>query len=120
MQAQAARLTGGQVTALDIDLDGPALPEHPMLRRINGSLGDPAARTPWVVMHNVLGGDEPDLTGALLHCFARDRRLRAELYGKPVTPRRKVGHVTAYGTDLDEVRSRASHAARYLMGEPHD
>lgn len=83
-------------------------------------LGDPAARTPWVVMHNVLGGGEQDLTGALLHCFARDPRLRVELYGKPVTPRRKVGHVTAYGTDLDEVRSRASHAARYLMGEPHD
>ena len=40
----AAQLGIAQVTALDIDLDGPALPEHPMLRRINGSLGDPAAR----------------------------------------------------------------------------
>lgn len=41
---RAAQLGIAQVTALDIDLDGPALPEHPMLRRINGSLGDPAAR----------------------------------------------------------------------------
>jgi len=33
------------------------------------------------------------------------------LYGKPVRPGRKVGHVTATGDDLDEVLGRARRAA---------
>lgn len=82
-------------------------------------LGDPGLRAPHVVMRNVLGGDEPDLTGALQHCFARDRRLKAHLYGKDVKPGRKVGHVTTYGDDLADVTRRADHAAKYLMGDPN-
>lgn len=82
-------------------------------------LGDPTAREPWTVMTNVLGGTVADLPSALLHCFARDRRLRVQLYGKEVKPGRKVGHVTTFGDDLDEVRHRARHAAGYLMGDPH-
>ena len=81
-------------------------------------LGDPAARESWTVMTNVLGGSVDDLPSALLHCFARDRRLRVQLYGKQVRPGRKVGHVTTFGHDLDDVRKRARHAAGYLMGEP--
>lgn len=84
-------------------------------------LGDPGTRAPWTVMHNVLGGTVDDLPSALLHCFARDRRLRVELYGKEVRPGRKVGHVVAYGDELASVRRRAEHAANYLMGvEGHD
>jgi 5-(carboxyamino)imidazole ribonucleotide synthase len=81
-------------------------------------LGDPAMRDRWTVMVNVLGGSVEDLPSALLHCFARDRRLRVQLYGKQVKPGRKVGHVTTFGNDLDEVRNRALHAANYLMGVP--
>jgi len=81
-------------------------------------LGDPATRERWTVMHNVLGGSVADLPSALLHCFARDRRLRAELYGKQVRPGRKVGHVVTFGDDLERVRRRAAHAAGYLMGDP--
>jgi 5-(carboxyamino)imidazole ribonucleotide synthase len=81
-------------------------------------LGDPGRRDTWTVMTNVLGGSVTDLPSALLHCFARDRRLRAQLYGKQVRPGRKVGHVTATGDDLEKVRHRARHAAAYLMGEP--
>ena len=81
-------------------------------------LGDPGLRAEWTVMHNVLGGSVEDLSSALLHCFARDRRLRVQLYGKQVRPGRKVGHVTAVGDDLDRVRRRARHAAAYLMGDP--
>jgi 5-(carboxyamino)imidazole ribonucleotide synthase len=81
-------------------------------------LGDPTVRSPWTVMANVLGGSVPDLPSALLHCFARDRRLRVQLYGKQVRPGRKVGHVTAFGDDLAEVRKRAWHSANYLMGVP--
>ena len=83
-------------------------------------LGDPTTRAPVTVMTNVLGGTVEDLPSALLHCFARDPRLRVELYGKEVRPGRKVGHVTTYGTELAEVRQRARHAADYLMGKNHD
>jgi 5-(carboxyamino)imidazole ribonucleotide synthase len=67
-------------------------------------------------MANVLGGSVEDLASALLHCFARDRRVRVQLYGKPVRPGRKVGHVTTFGSDLVDVRGRAWHSADYLMG----
>jgi 5-(carboxyamino)imidazole ribonucleotide synthase len=83
-------------------------------------LGDPGARVPWTVMVNVLGGSVEDLPAALLHCFAQDRRLRVQLYGKQVRPGRKVGHVTAMGDDLELTRQRARNAAAYLMGEADD
>jgi 5-(carboxyamino)imidazole ribonucleotide synthase len=82
-------------------------------------LGSPAARAPYTVMVNILGGDvdvPADLHHALLHCLARDPGLRVHLYGKTIKPGRKVGHVTAYGDDLAEVRERARHAAAYLIG----
>ena len=81
-------------------------------------LGDPSSKESWIVMANVFGGRLEDLPSALLHCFARDRRLRVQLYGKQVRPGRKVGHVTTFGDDLGETRKRARHAAAYLMGDP--
>ncbi|MDO5735272.1 MAG: 5-(carboxyamino)imidazole ribonucleotide synthase [Propionibacteriaceae bacterium] len=82
-------------------------------------LGAPDLRAPHVVMTNVLGGSEPDLTGALQHVFARDRAIAVHLYGKDVRAGRKVGHVTACDHDLEVALRRARHAARYLMGDPH-
>jgi 5-(carboxyamino)imidazole ribonucleotide synthase len=79
-------------------------------------LGDPRPRAPWTVMANVLGGDYPDMYYGFLHCMARDPALKIHMYGKDVKPGRKVGHVTTYGDDLDEVRARARHAAGYLRG----
>jgi 5-(carboxyamino)imidazole ribonucleotide synthase len=81
-------------------------------------LGDPTSKERWVVMANVFGGRIDDLPSALLHCFARDRRLRVQLYGKQIRPGRKVGHVTTLGDDLGETQKRARHAAAYLMGDP--
>ncbi|MFT3887349.1 MAG: 5-(carboxyamino)imidazole ribonucleotide synthase [Arachnia sp.] len=81
-------------------------------------LGSPELRDDVVVMRNVLGGSEEDLTGALQHVFARDRAARVHLYGKSVVPGRKVGHVTCSGSNLDDVLRRARHAAGYLMGDP--
>jgi 5-(carboxyamino)imidazole ribonucleotide synthase len=84
-------------------------------------LGAPEARAPWTVMVNILGGDHgplsEDLYGGYPHVFARDPRLRVHLYGKDVKPGRKVGHVTAYGEDLDDVRTRARHAAAWFRGD---
>ena len=79
-------------------------------------LGDPRPRAPWTVMCNVLGGDYPDMYAGFLHCMARDPRLKIHMYGKDVKPGRKVGHVTTYGDDLDDVLERARHAAGYLRG----
>lgn len=81
-------------------------------------LGAPDLRARHVVMTNVLGGAEPDLTAALQHVFARDRGIRVHLYGKDVRPGRKVGHVTACDDDLEAALRRARHAAHYLMGDP--
>ena len=70
-------------------------------------------------MVNVLGGDseaQRTCTAGLLHCMARDPGLKVHFYGKSVKPGRKIGHVTAYGDDLEETRERARHAAAYLTG----
>ena len=84
-------------------------------------LGSPRARAPWTVMVNILGGPHGRLSGDLYagypHVFARDPSLKVHLYGKEVKPGRKVGHVTAYGDDLEEVRERARHAAAWFRGD---
>ncbi len=79
-------------------------------------LGDVTARAPWTVMVNVLGGKYDDLYRSYLHVMARDPAVKVHLYGKSVRPGRKVGHVTAYGDDLDAVRARARHAADFIRG----
>ena len=83
-------------------------------------LGSPRARAQWTVMVNLLGGDVPDLYAGYPHVFARDPALRVHLYGKEVKPGRKVGHVTAYGDDLADVRERTRHAAAWFRGDLGD
>ncbi|WP_346387692.1 5-(carboxyamino)imidazole ribonucleotide synthase [Nocardioides sp.] len=83
-------------------------------------LGSPAPRARWTVMVNILGGDRPEI-GRLYdgypHALARDPDLRVHLYGKEPRPGRKVGHVNAYGDDLDDCLERARHAAAWFSGE---
>ncbi len=85
-------------------------------------LGSPAPRETWTVMVNILGGQHD--TGRLFdgypHALARDPRLRVHLYGKSLRPGRKVGHVNAYGDDLDDCLERARHAAAWFAGELGD
>jgi 5-(carboxyamino)imidazole ribonucleotide synthase len=82
-------------------------------------LGAPNPRAPWTVMVNILGG--PTGVGRLYdgypHALARDPRLRVHLYGKELRPGRKVGHVNAYGDDLDDCLERARHAAAWFRGD---
>ncbi|KRF29450.1 phosphoribosylaminoimidazole carboxylase [Nocardioides sp. Soil805] len=82
-------------------------------------LGSPAPRARWTVMVNILGG--PADTGRLYdgfpHAMARDPHLRVHLYGKDLRPGRKVGHVNAYGDDLDDCLERARHAAAWFRGD---
>ena len=83
-------------------------------------LGSPAARQPWTVMVNILGGPS-DQVGRLYdgypHAMARDPHLRVHLYGKELRPGRKVGHVNAYGDDLEDCLERARHAAAWFRGD---
>ena len=77
-------------------------------------LGSPEPMAAHAVMVNVLGGDDADLHGRLPHVQAADPGARVHLYGKPVRPGRKVGHVTVVGDNLAELRERAGRAATYL------
>jgi 5-(carboxyamino)imidazole ribonucleotide synthase len=84
-------------------------------------LGSTAMTAPVVVMANVLGGDaaEADWAGPALdervhHFMAHWPDVKLHWYGKGQRRGRKLGHVTALGDDLAEVRARAAAAARYL------
>jgi len=84
-------------------------------------LGDTAMTAPVVVMANVLGGaaaaDDwagPPLDERIHHFMAHWPDVKLHWYGKGQRRGRKLGHVTALGTDLAEVRARAGAAARYL------
>lgn len=82
-------------------------------------LGSPAPRSRWTVMVNILGGptDTGHLYDGLPHAMARDPQLRVHFYGKDLRPGRKVGHVNAYGDDLDDCLERARHAAAWFRGD---
>ncbi|WP_240938159.1 5-(carboxyamino)imidazole ribonucleotide synthase [Nocardioides sp. JQ2195] len=86
-------------------------------------LGSPAPRVRWTVMVNILGAEarEGEGPGRLYdgfpHAMARDPELRVHLYGKEWRPGRKVGHVNAYGDDLDDCLERARHAAAWFRGD---
>jgi 5-(carboxyamino)imidazole ribonucleotide synthase len=80
-------------------------------------LGATTPTAPAVVMANVLGAAAPVAMSTderLHHLFARFPDVKVHLYGKVERPARKVGHVTALGEDMAEVRRRAVLAARWL------
>jgi 5-(carboxyamino)imidazole ribonucleotide synthase len=87
-------------------------------------LGATTLTAPVVVMANLLAGPDDvvpkGIDERLHHCLARWPDVKVHLYGKGFRPGRKVGHVTALGTDLAEVRDRAAAAADYLAnGDAH-
>ena len=86
-------------------------------------LGSPAPRARWTVMVNILGGERADvghLYDGFPHAMARDPHLRVHLYGKDLRPGRKVGHVNAYGDDLEDCLERARHADAWFRGDLGD
>ncbi|HEV7655700.1 MAG TPA: 5-(carboxyamino)imidazole ribonucleotide synthase [Mycobacteriales bacterium] len=79
-------------------------------------LGATELTAPVVVMANVLAG-EPNPVGMderVHHLAARWPALKVHLYGKQPRPGRKIGHVTALGSDLAALRRDATAAADYL------
>jgi 5-(carboxyamino)imidazole ribonucleotide synthase len=83
-------------------------------------LGSPAMVAPAAVMVNVLGGDDADVYDRYIHVMAADPAVKVHMYGKPVRPGRKIGHVTAIGDDPAELGDRARRAASYLRWGKED
>ena len=87
-------------------------------------LGSPAMSAPAAVMANVLGGDDGDIYDRYIHVMAADPTVKVHLYGKPVRPGRKIGHVTVLGdaghADPAELADRARRAASYLRWGTED
>jgi 5-(carboxyamino)imidazole ribonucleotide synthase len=81
-------------------------------------LGTTTPTAPAVAMANLLAGPD-DVKPASIdervhHCMARWPDVKIHLYGKGFRTGRKVGHVTALGGDMTQVRERAQSAADYL------
>lgn len=79
-------------------------------------LGDPSPIAPWSVMVNILGGP----VGATMPdryrvAFADRPEVKFHSYGKGSRPGRKVGHLTAIGSELDDTVARARAAAGFFQ-----
>jgi 5-(carboxyamino)imidazole ribonucleotide synthase len=83
-------------------------------------LGSPVMAAPAAVMANVLGGDDADIYDRYVHVMAADPAVKVHMYGKPVRPGRKIGHVTVTGEDPAELADRARRAASYLRWGKED
>jgi 5-(carboxyamino)imidazole ribonucleotide synthase len=87
-------------------------------------LGSPQLTAPATVMANVLGGDDGDIYDRYIHVMAADPTVKIHMYGKPVRPGRKIGHVTITADhdhrDPKELADRARRAASYLRWGTED
>lgn len=83
---------------------------------LNLPFGTPEMTAPLVVTQMVIGGEKPELLRPFLHLYARDPGLKVHLYGIPVESGVEIGHVTVVGSDLEDLKARAEHAAGYLNG----
>jgi 5-(carboxyamino)imidazole ribonucleotide synthase len=87
-------------------------------------LGSPTLAAPVTVMANVLGGDDAGTYDRYIHVMAADPAVKVHMYGKPVRPGRKIGHVTVTGDrdhrDPEELTDRARRAASYLRWGKED
>ena len=79
-------------------------------------LGDPAMNSNFAVMGNILGGDKADMYRPYLHLMARNPDLKFHQYKKEVRVGRKIGHVTAVGSDLLQLTTDVQHARDYMSG----
>lgn len=80
-------------------------------------LGDPAKTAPVSVMVNVLGGPAgASMPDRYPSAFADYPDVKFHSYGKESRPGRKVGHLTATGSDTATVRDRARAAAAFFQG----
>ena len=79
-------------------------------------LGDPSMTSEFAVMGNILGGEKADMYRPYLHLMARNPELKFHQYKKEVRVGRKIGHVTAVGSDLLQLTTDVQHARDYMSG----
>jgi 5-(carboxyamino)imidazole ribonucleotide synthase len=79
-------------------------------------LGDPSMTDNFAVMGNILGGAKTDMYRPYLHLMARNPDLKFHQYKKEVRVGRKIGHVTAVGSNLLQLTSDVQHARDYMSG----
>jgi 5-(carboxyamino)imidazole ribonucleotide synthase len=79
-------------------------------------LGDTSITADCAVMANLLGTSSLHDPRSNLDRALAVPGVHVHLYGKEPRPGRKLGHVTALGDDLDEVRRRARQAVLLLAG----
>jgi len=79
-------------------------------------LGDPSMTSEFAVMGNILGGEKADMYRPYLHLMARNPDLKFHQYKKEVRAGRKIGHVTAVGSDLLQLTTDVQHARDYMSG----
>ena len=79
-------------------------------------LGDPSMTGDFAVMGNILGGEKADMYRPYLHLMARNPDLKFHQYKKEVRAGRKIGHVTAVGSDLLQLTTDVQHARDYMSG----
>ena len=94
------------------------------LRAVAGlPLGDPGMTAPWAVMTNILGDENKlDVRAWLKTALSQpfpSIRIGVEWYGKTWHPGRKLGHLTALGSDLDDVTQAAIAALPPHQGAAH-
>jgi 5-(carboxyamino)imidazole ribonucleotide synthase len=79
-------------------------------------LGGTGLSEPWSVMVNILGGPlEGSMADRYPAAFADQPTVKVHNYGKAPRPGRKIGHVTASGTDLDAVTYQARATAAFFQ-----
>ncbi|RLQ82810.1 5-(carboxyamino)imidazole ribonucleotide synthase [Mycetocola zhadangensis] len=79
-------------------------------------LGATGTREPHTVMVNILGGpSEGALADRYADAMAMHPTVKIHNYGKDPRPGRKVGHVNASGTELDDVVYQARAAAAFFQ-----
>ncbi len=80
-------------------------------------LGDTSMNSSFAVMGNILGGTKSDMFRPYLHLMARSPGLKIHQYKKEVRLGRKIGHVTAVGENILDLRESVDHALAYMSGE---
>lgn len=80
-------------------------------------LGSTAERAPWTVMVNLLGSQLKDPRDAYPRVMKECPEAKIHVYGKEVRERRKLGHVTVSGDNLNWARAQARTAVAMLRGD---
>lgn len=83
---------------------------------LNLPLGDTSMSAKWVVMGNLIGGNNTNLFQLYQHLLASIPNLKVHQYQKEVRPGRKIGHVTIKGSNLAKIKRSIEDAVDFFNG----